>query len=283
VLVANHYLPQQYLIGPLFFPIYKFVLKIVALCCLVPWVSGWLALIVASGGRDFHGWVLRFGSMGSSLWSTAFLSAAVVTMVFAVLERAEAKSHFMETWDPRKLPPVRNPRKISRACAGTELAVNLFGSVWWTVNLSSAVLDLPFASIALSGDWTYFFWGFLALMVVSGVLAATSLIDPQWTVGRATAKLLIDVAGAALICWLLSSHIVARIAAPGLTPDKALQLVNTINSWAARFAPAGLIVGAINVVTGAVRIWRVRNNGQGTIGGVNGQATGPTPYASPLP
>jgi len=38
VLVANRYLPQQYLIGPVLFPIYSFVLKIVALFYLVPWV-----------------------------------------------------------------------------------------------------------------------------------------------------------------------------------------------------------------------------------------------------
>ncbi|HKE27814.1 MAG TPA: hypothetical protein VKB88_35905 [Bryobacteraceae bacterium] len=283
VLVANHYLPQQYLIGPLFFPIYKFVLKIVALCCLVPWVSGWLALIVASGGRDFHGWVVRFGSMGSSLWSTAFLSAAVVTMVFAVLERAEAKSHFMETWDPRKLPPVRNPRKISRSCAAVELAVTLVFAVWWAVNLSSAVLDLPFARITLSGTWTYFFGGFLAVMLGSAALAAASLIDPHWTVRRATAKLLIDCAGAALFCWLLGVHIVAGIAAPDLTPIQAHELADAINLWAARVMPSGLIIGVIAAAVNVHRIRRLRMGDQGRAGTVNGQANGPTPYASPLP
>ena len=48
VLVANRYLPQQYLIGPLLFPIYRFVLMIVGLCYLVPWIVVALVLI-ASG------------------------------------------------------------------------------------------------------------------------------------------------------------------------------------------------------------------------------------------
>src|SRR5450432_2936962 len=36
-LVANRYLPQRSLIGPLLFPIYCFVMKVVGLCYLVPW------------------------------------------------------------------------------------------------------------------------------------------------------------------------------------------------------------------------------------------------------
>src|SRR5215467_9350422 len=46
VLVANHYLPQQYLIGPALFPIYRFVLGIVALCYLVPWLLVAIGLMV---------------------------------------------------------------------------------------------------------------------------------------------------------------------------------------------------------------------------------------------
>src|SRR5579862_3287951 len=45
LMVANRYLPQQFLIGPALFPIYKFVLKIVALCYLVPWLLVWFGLM----------------------------------------------------------------------------------------------------------------------------------------------------------------------------------------------------------------------------------------------
>src|SRR3979411_2964011 len=38
VVVANRYSPQQYLIGPVLFPIYRFVLKIVGFGYLVPWI-----------------------------------------------------------------------------------------------------------------------------------------------------------------------------------------------------------------------------------------------------
>src|ERR1051325_8904459 len=45
VLVANRYQPQQYLIGPVLFPIYTFVLKMIAVGYLVPWVLILMAII----------------------------------------------------------------------------------------------------------------------------------------------------------------------------------------------------------------------------------------------
>ncbi len=126
VLVANRYSPQQYLIGPLLFPIYRFVLKIVALCYLVPWVLAWIGFMIYDPGfRAKHSGGTLIGALGSvwgPLWLAAFCACGVVTIVFAVLERAQTKSGFLEDWDPRKLPAVRDPNQISRASSIFELA-----------------------------------------------------------------------------------------------------------------------------------------------------------------
>src|ERR1700730_13936131 len=45
LLMATRYLPQQYLIGPVLFPVYRFVLKIVILCYLAPWLLVWTGLM----------------------------------------------------------------------------------------------------------------------------------------------------------------------------------------------------------------------------------------------
>ncbi len=104
VLVANRYSPQQYLIGPLLFPIYRFVLKIVALCYLVPWVLAWIGFMIYDPGfRAKHSGGTLIGALGSvwgPLWLAAFCACGVVTIVFAVLERAQTKSGFLEDWDP---------------------------------------------------------------------------------------------------------------------------------------------------------------------------------------
>src|ERR1700761_8375008 len=46
ILVAGRFMPQRSLIGPALYPIYVFVLKIVALCYLVPWLLTWIGLAI---------------------------------------------------------------------------------------------------------------------------------------------------------------------------------------------------------------------------------------------
>ena len=38
----------------------------------------------------------------------------MVTAVFAIIERVQSRSGFLENWDPRKLRPVVDPSRISR-------------------------------------------------------------------------------------------------------------------------------------------------------------------------
>jgi hypothetical protein len=257
VLVANRYLPQEHLIGPVLFPIYRFVLKIVGLCYLVPWLLVWVGLIArgAIHDRTAHGWVQTFASMWGSFWVTAWISVGVVTLVFAVLERAEAKSQFLANWDPNKLPAVRNRKLIARTSSGIELAVNLVFVVWWATNLSSLiVLDRPFARVVLNPWWIYFFWAFLALAIANAAFACANLMRPYWTPLRAGVKFTLDGVGAILFCWLLKANIVAAVVLPDGSPGSAHELAATINLWAFRVLPGAIVVGVIIATINAFRI-----------------------------
>ena len=165
ILVANRYLPQQHLIGPVLFPIYRLVLKIVMVCYVVPWTATWIALLIFNSGYAAkfagHSWFEILGSLWASLWGTAFLAVSTVTLVFAILERVQRKSHFLEEWNPRKLPPVNNPNLIPRFNSILELAANFVFCVWWTAHMSSnVVLNQVNLRISLAPAWRYFFWGF---------------------------------------------------------------------------------------------------------------------------
>src|SRR6516164_3578858 len=85
--VAAGYLPQQQLIGPALFPAYVLVLKIVALCYVVPWIAVWTCLMIFDGAyrRGQHG--LTLVSDWGSLWLNILLCFAITTIVFAVMER----------------------------------------------------------------------------------------------------------------------------------------------------------------------------------------------------
>ncbi len=264
VLVANRYLPQEHLIGPVLFPVYRFVLKIVLLCYLVSWVLRWAGLLIFNSGyrAEYTGpaWISALGSMFGSLWSAAFVAAGTVTLVFAILERAQAKSGFLNDWDPRKLPPVRNPNLIPRSASIIELCVGMIFCLWWTAHMHSQVMvNLPSLRISLSPQWRYFYWGFLILALVNIFLAGVNLMRPYWTGLRATFRLLSDVAGLAVFFWLFKSNILVEIAAANVSPERAAGLTRAINLvWMPRMVPVVLILAVVIGVVDVFRIVRVR-------------------------
>lgn len=256
VLVANRYLPQESLIGPVLFPMYRFVLKIVLLCYLVPWVLVWVSLI--SFSPDFHAGHI-VGSMWGSLWFTAFVATGVVTIIFAILERAQAKSRFLEAWDPRKLPSVRNPDLIPRSTSSVALGVNLVAFIWWASNMSSPIiLDHSNLRVSLAPLWSYFFWGALLMTAADTAIAVVDLMRPYWTLWRATLRLVADLAGSALFCWLLKANILSGITAVNVSPERALQITNTINLWMTRAFPVAVTVGALILCFDVYRVVRLK-------------------------
>jgi hypothetical protein len=262
ILVANRYLPQEQLIGPVLFPIYRLVLKIVMLCYLVPWTVTWIALLIFNSGYAAkfagHSWVEILGSLWAQLWGTAFLAAGTVTLVFAILERVQRKSHFLEEWNPRKLPPVNNPNLISRFNSIVELAANMIFCMWWTAHMSSNVVwNQLNLRISLAPAWRYFFWGFLLLAFVNIGLAAVNLARPYWTASRASIRLISDIAGSVLFCWLLKAYLLVEIAGASISPMKAVQLTGAINFWMARMFPAAVTLGVVIAVVDIFRIARV--------------------------
>jgi hypothetical protein len=264
VLVANRYLPQRSLIGPVLFPIYWFVIKVVALSYLVPWVLVWLGMMsFSSSYRAEHtsaGWFGAIGSAWSAWWFTAVIALGTVTLLFAVLEQVQAKSRLLENWSPRKLPPVRNPNQIPRAGSVIEVVVNLMFSVWWIDIMSSPViLDRPEIKIVLSPVWRYLFWGFLLLALINAVAAGVNLARPYWTVVRAFIRLTTNGAASALFCWMLNAGALAQISGAGLTAARALDVTNAVNAGLAKTLPLVLATAVVIAIVDVRRILRAKN------------------------
>lgn len=252
ILVANKYLPQQSLIGPLLFPIYRFVLIVVTLVLLVPMFLGWLVTLLSPGfgAARSHHWLALAGLTWSHLWTGWFAAMGIVTLVFAILERTHAQQHILECWNPRKLPPVRHPSLIPRSTSAIELAVNLAVVFWWVANMTPP-LQFHFGDllIAFTAQWRIFFWATLALTLANVAMSSLNLVRPFWTSPRITARLLIDVVGAVIFCWLLRANIVAAVASPTFTPEKAIAVTQSVNQWLVRMFPYA-VVACVAVAAG---------------------------------
>lgn len=253
VLVANRYLPQEHLIGPLLFPIYRFVLKIVLLCYLVPWAMVSVTVATVTG----HGSAL---GIWNSIWSTAFIAFSTVTIVFAVLERVQEKTHFLEQWDPLKLPPIRNPNLVPRSASTIEVAANSLVLIWFAINMSSlVVMDQPGIRITLTPLWSYFYWTFLLLTLGNLMLACANLIRPEWTATKATLRLLFDAAGSVAFCWLCKVNVIASIAIANTPPERLRDIERVVNLWIERAFPFAVLVGMTIAVADVYRILRVKS------------------------
>jgi hypothetical protein len=263
LLVANRFLPQESLIGPVFFPIYRFVLKIFAFGYLLPATLVWIGLMIFNPSYRFEqthpSWFGAFASLFSYLWFATFLTAGTVTIVFAVLERFQTRVHFFDRWSPRKLPPVRNLNLIPRSTSSFELAVSLIFFVWWAVYAHS--LEMRFGSvlnISFQPQWLWFFWGYLALALGNAALSSANLLHPYWTMTRAKLRLFSDAVGAALFCWLMQANILTGISAANLSTEKAIGLTQAINHWMTTLFPAAIVVGLVVIATGIYRIVRLK-------------------------
>jgi hypothetical protein len=261
VLVANRFLPREQLIGPVLFPIYKFVLKIVLLCYLAPWAITLIGRIVYSAAyrAEFLTQpVSAILSAWSNLWATEFLAFGSVTIVFAILERVQAKSRFLEKWEPRKLPAVRNPSVITRPNAYFELVVNLLGLSIWMTNMYKPIAMISDIRISVSPLWPWFFWGFLLVSIVNSVVAGANLMRPYWTMQKAAVHLVSDVAGSALFCWLMKANVLTGFAVANVSPERAAEVLNIINYWVRWSFPIAVAVGVAVLAGNIYRIVRLK-------------------------
>lgn len=257
VLVASRYRPQQYLIGPALFPVYRFVMILVALCYLVPWVLTWIALAVFD--PHYHTDLGRtFGPLWGTFWVTTFVALGTVTLVFAIIERVQPR--ILEDWNPRTLPPVRDPNRIPRLNSTIEIAANVAFAAWWTTNMwSTTVFDRNGVRIVFAPVWKDFLWAFLLLAVANILLAAVNLARPYWTWLRAYLQLLLSCAAAIAFCALSKANLLEQIVVPNLDPARAAHIVNASNANASRAFPLVVAGCVLAVVLSSIgRLFRLR-------------------------
>jgi len=269
IVMANRYLPQRHLIGPLLFPVYSLVLKMAWLFYLVPWLFVWICIAsFAPSYRAQNPGTLITGAL-HTIWLMAVYTFASVTVAFALVERYHLKSGFLEKWNPRKLPPVRDPNRIKRSSSIAEIVAYIVVCTWWIGALSSpTIVNTAEMRITLAPVWRYFFWTILLLTAANAIASVFNLVRPYWTGTRARMRLASDCIGWALFAWLCRANIVAEISVRNVPYEKTMQVATAINLWGARSLPVVIAVAVLIVALDVYRIIRVKRGNSYSLGGL---------------
>ena len=260
-LVASRFRPQESLIGPVLYPIYLFCLKCALLGYLVPWLVVTLIILIVrpsfSATQSIPAWFMTMAQVSGHLWTMAFVAAGTITLVFAILERVQAKSHWRENWDPRKLPPVRKANLHTRTNAAVELSIMLLATAWWAAYMDRTVIYIgESVRIALNPVWLWFFWGYLLVLILTAATAALILARPHIAWLPAALRLFNSLVGSILFCSLLRVGMLAGIKVPNVTAQQAIDFTLAANHWMLTVFPLGVILSVILIAVDIYRIVR---------------------------
>jgi hypothetical protein len=223
MLVAGRFLPQQQLIGPPWFPVYIFILKLVLLWVLLP-----LFILIASGTAllSAQDRALAFLRTLGGFWMGALSAFAAITIVFAVIDRFHHKLYEKE-WDPRKLRAVskrRDSRKIPRVGSVAEIVWGFIFILWWVNRLHVPFIPGNVVHITLSPVWQQFYWPIFLVSLAGILLACANLVRPWWSRLRAGIRLTIDATMAVMACLLMRMNPLVEITAISISGEELAKL-----------------------------------------------------------
>jgi len=193
--VAARYQPQQYLVGPALFPIYWFVLRLAIGWCAVIYAIARTVEIVSNGqGPD-----AIFGAVAQLPW-VLFINAAVVTLIFALVERSGAKipEKFVQgaamgndwpnapvtPFDPQ-LEKAKKPKSYAQAVV--EVIFGWILLVWLLLVphypfllMGPGVVVLYAVPYQLAPVWWTFYWCIVVLNAVELTWRIVDLLQERW-------------------------------------------------------------------------------------------------------
>jgi hypothetical protein len=256
--VAGRYLPQQSLIGPTLFPIYRVIIRSLILYFLLPWFLLWLGVTIFSPDfRADHRGAALFASL-EPWWLACTYSLFFNTLIFALLDRSQARLHLVNDWNPRALPAVRDRNAISRGGTIFELTVVVATlAAWIQLDAFHRVFHIFGTTITLSSRWPYCFWALMVVSVAGIVVSCMNLSNSRWTRFTASLRLALDCCSFGLIYLLCRSNLLQSFSTTGVSPAAAAGFITSFNNWMASSAVWVLVVGAVVLFFDVLRIIRV--------------------------
>lgn len=217
------------IIGPTLFPMYT---KILALNLTI-------TAVVASIVMATLGMPVGF----RALLLPAFLQFTIITTIFAAIEQSQAKFHVLDSWNPRALPPARDPLKISRPGTAVE--------IFWCIVFVLCWIRVPGAAYAVgylflgplvhylappsvspllfSPAWQVFYLPILILVLLSTAQHGLNFGFPRWTRNRLFVRAALSSLGLGVVLLLFRAGNVLLVNSEVANSSQLAGLAGIIN------------------------------------------------------
>jgi hypothetical protein len=261
---AVSWLADTHLIGPALYPLFLLVCR-VALPVLAAVLIGALTLSAALAADPSVGFLEQLGRILGSTAGGVLQAFALIVVVFAVMERADARKAAAAglpaegTWDPRTLPRVQPGSQI-------KISDQLVAIVGNTIVLAGVVLLPRFAVLNLTPEGrdvvvATLSEGFRELLpVIIGVAIAQIVAAVFLLTRRAHSATTIAVSTAVKVLSIAAAGIYLTVypyvlAGPGLPAGTAFG-IEVVNKIIRVGCILGIVFGSVEVATLLVRYFR---------------------------
>jgi hypothetical protein len=249
IVVASRYRDHQQLIGPEVYPFYVHALRIVLVVGLA--VLLYTAIVPALIGHEDFARALTRGI--SKAWDALFTAFAIVTLVFAVMERTGAPRAWIDDWRPEQLPAATTHRKNSWALpfeigAGLWLLLWLMGLIPIPAGYTGNGLH-----IEPGGVWALFYWPIVGVVVARLGLTLVDWLHPTRQLWRPLVGVALALGELALVSLLLTHGPWAIVNATGADAAQVAKAGIGINVAIRTALVVALFVSGFRLVAGLYR------------------------------
>lgn len=252
LIVASRYGTQQWLIGPEIFPFYFFALKItLAISAAMLLAVGVVRTIFAERST-----VQAFVQSIDGMWWNLLAGAALVTLIFAILERTGWLTKHLQRWRPEQLPDLKDlrlkPKSLWETCF--EAAMSLAFLLWWTGVIHLPAAMRPGMAVEFAPVWTQLWWPIFAIVAGRLLLNLIQLARPRWRSLQALIATATTVAALAVLATLYHAGRLVTFLSDEMNPIK---LARTQESLDMAIHIGLIATGAIWTIQWATEMWKL--------------------------
>jgi hypothetical protein len=198
--VASRYMPQAHVIGPSVYPFWLMAMRAMLI------VVGIVYAVLAGISLTSDGNVVRaIIQTANGFLGMALFWAAIITLVFYLLEQNQVRLGYFEQWQPERLLKNIGGVRIERSDSLFDIVLGAMFLAWWTGAISFPTTFWHYGkplSFEMSTSWNPYWWGILILNVWWLLLSISTFAWPHIKWDRLLLRILLNVISLALLYFL---------------------------------------------------------------------------------